>query len=375
MIIQTKRFQWVMVVTLICGLRVLTSCSTDDHVAVDPRLEQGTEYRAVLQSLDWGLDTTFVYGHKVPDVDAACSSLSYAKLMRALGYNCKAKVSSPINRETQYIAQRFGFDVPELKTDVVAGTRLILTDHTDYAQCVDGAREAKILQKIDHHVEGDIKDSGIPFVRREMIGSTCTIIYECYNELGIAIDDETAKILLAGLLSDTRNLTKSSTQHEDSVAWTALVAQLKLENEVAEISRQMTEAANNYDGMSDSAVFVSDYKEYEIGGKAIGIGSLECKADNAEDFVSRMLAVMPVVLSDNKRNMLFAKIDILVPNPDESDLDTPYVEDGLYFIYYGEGAQAVAETIFGSSLREGVIHSKEHLSRKQIVPLMMEILQ
>ena len=370
-----KSFQWIIVTTLIYGLGVFTSCSTDDHVAVEPKLEPGAEYRAMLKSLDWGLDTTFVYGHKVPDVDAACSSLSYAKLMRALGYNCKAKVSSPINRETQYIAQRFGFDVPELKTEVAAGTRLILTDHTDYAQCVDGAKEAKILQKIDHHVEGDIKDSGIPFVRREMIGSTCTIIYECYNELGIAIDDETAKILLAGLLSDTRNLAKSSTQHEDSVAWTALVAQLKLENEVAEISRQMADAANNYDGMSDSAVFVSDYKEYEIGGKAIGIGSLECKADNAEDFVSRMLAVMPVVLSDNKRNMLFAKIDILVPNPDESDLDTPYVEDGLYFIYYGEGAQAVAETIFGPSIRDGVTQSKEHLSRKQIVPLMMEILQ
>ena len=370
-----KSFQWIIVTTLIYGLGVFTSCSTDDHGAVEPKLEPGAEYRAMLKSLDWGLDTTFVYGHKVPDVDAACSSLSYAKLMRALGYNCKAKVSSPINRETQYIAQRFGFDVPELKTEVAAGTRLILTDHTDYAQCVDGAKEAKILQKIDHHVEGDIKDSGIPFVRREMIGSTCTIIYECYNELGIAIDDETAKILLAGLLSDTRNLAKSSTQHEDSVAWTALVAQLKLENEVAEISRQMTEAANNYDGMSDSAVFVSDYKDYEIGGKAIGIGSLECKADKIEDFINRMLAVMPVVLSDNKRNMLFAKIDILVPNPDESDLDTPYVEDGLYFIYYGEGAQAVAETIFGPSIRDGVTQSKEHLSRKQIVPLIMEILQ
>ena len=370
-----KSFQWIIVTTLIYGLGVFTSCSTDDHVAVDPRLEQGTEYRAVLQSLDWGLDTTFVYGHKVPDVDAACSSLSYAKLMRALGYNCKAKVSSPINRETQYIAQRFGFDVPELKTDVAAGTRLILTDHTDYAQCVDGAKEAKILQKIDHHVEGDIKDSGIPFVRREMIGSTCTIIYECYNELGVAIDDETAKILLAGLLSDTRNLAKSSTQHEDSVAWLALVTQLKLEDEVAEISRQMTEAANNYDGMSDSAVFVSDYKDYEIGGKAIGIGSLECKADKIEDFINRMLAVMPTVMRDNHRDMLFAKIDILVPNPDESDLDTPYVEDGLYFIYYGEGAQAVAETIFGPSIRDGVTQSKEHLSRKQIVPLIMEILQ
>ena len=125
-----------------------------------------------------------------------------------------------------------------------AGTRLILTDHTDYAQCVDGAREAKILQKIDHHVEGDIKDSGIP-----------------------------------------------------------------------------------------------------------------------------------AVLRDNGRDMLFAKIDVQVPNPDQSDPDTPYVDDGLYFIYYGEGAQAVAEAIFGPSLRPGVTYSKEHLSRKQIVPRIMEILQ
>ena len=368
-------FQWGIAATLVCGLGVFTSCSSDDYAEEVPKPEQGAEYRAILKSLDWGQDTTFVYGHKVPDVDAACSSLSYAKLMRALGYNCKAKVSSPINRETQYIAQRFGFDVPELKTAVTAGTRLILTDHTDSAQCVDGAKEAKILQKIDHHVEGDIKDSDIPFVRREMIGSTCTIIYECYNELGVAIDDETAKILLTGLLSDTRNLAKTSTQHEDSVAWLALVTQLKLENEVAEISRQMSEAANNYDGMSDSAIFVSDYKDYEIGGKAIGIGSLECKADKIEDFINRMLAVMPSVMRDNQRDMLFCKIDILVPNPDKSDPDTPYVEDGLYFIYYGEGTQDVAEQIFGPSLREGVILSKEHLSRKQIVPRIMDILE
>ena len=159
------------------------------------------------------------------------------------------------------------------------------------------------------------------------------------------------------------------------MAWTALVGQLRLEGEVAEINRLMAEAANNYDGMSDSAVFVSDYKDYEMGGKAIGIGSLNCKADEADDFLNRMLAVMPAVLRDNGLDMLFAKIDVHVPNPDQSDPDTPYVDDGLYFIYYGEGAQAVAEAIFGPSLRPGVTYNKEHLSRKQIVPKIMEILQ
>lgn len=62
-------------------------------------------------------------------------------------------------------------------------------------------------------------------------------------------------------------------------------------------------------------------------------------------------------------------------NYDGSDPDTPFVEDGIYFIYYGEGTQAVAETIFGPSLREGVTFSQEKLSRKQIVPKIIEILQ
>lgn len=78
-----------------------------------------------------------------------------------------------------------------------------------------------------------------------------------------------------------------------------------------------------------------------------------------------MLAVMPQVMRDKQRDMLFAKIDNLVPNPDESDPDKPFVEDGTYFIYYGEGTQAVAEAIFGSSLRPGVTFTKEKLSRKQ----------
>jgi manganese-dependent inorganic pyrophosphatase len=94
-----RLFQWMIAAILICGATTFTSCSVnDDNPFIAPTDEPGAAYRAVLQSLDWGQDTTFVYGHKVPDVDAVCSALSYAKLMRTLGYNCKAKVSSPINR-------------------------------------------------------------------------------------------------------------------------------------------------------------------------------------------------------------------------------------------------------------------------------------
>lgn len=352
---------------------MMASCTNDE----DDANPQRTAFQAMLSGLNWGNDTCYVYGHKTPDVDAATSALSYAKLMRGLGYNCKAKVSSSTNRESQFIARHFGFSLPELKASVAPQTRLILTDHTDYAQCVDGASEAVILQKIDHHVEGDIADAGIPFVRREMIGSTNTIIYEMFKEMGMTIDDETARIMLAGILSDTRNLSKSTTSAIDTVAWLALTAQLSIPaDSAAWINLQMEEAANDYTGMTDADIFLSDYKDYEIGCYKIGFGSLNCKENEMAAFIDRMLAAAPDVMAQKGRDMLFAKIDNHVPNPDPVAAKTkPYIDNGLYFIYYGEGAKAVAEAIFGPSLREGVVYSSQELSRKQIVPKIKEILE
>jgi manganese-dependent inorganic pyrophosphatase len=361
----------LMVVLLLCSLVcTMSSChKEEDSVAEE------TAFRMMLRGLDWGTDTCYVYGHRTPDVDAVTSALAYAKLMRTLGYNCKAKVSSTMNRETEYIARVFGITLPELKDSVVPQTRLILTDHTDYTQCVAGARQAVILQKIDHHVEGDIADAGIPFVRREMVGSTATIVYKTYREQGVAIDNETARILLAGIISDTRNLSKSTTRGIDSTAWLDLTAQLSISaDSAARLDRGMSEAAYDYSGMTDAETFLSDYKEYDINGRLLGFGSLACKQDGMEAFIDRMLAVMPAVMQQRGRQMMVAKIDNLVPNTGADSADRPYVEEGLYFIYYGEGAQAIAEAIYGPSLRPGVCYTPDNPSRKQIVPLITEIL-
>ena len=369
-----KIIQWVLAATLTGSLFVWTSCSSDDNTEI-PQPVHETEFGALLKTLDWGQDTCFVYGHKTPDVDAVTSALAYANLMRQMGYNCKAKVSSAMNRETAYIARVFGFALPELKSSVVPQTRLILTDHTDYTQCVDGAREAVVLQKIDHHVEGDIADSGIPFVRREMVGSTNTIVYEMYKEQDIAIDDETARIMLAGIISDTRNLSKTTTQGIDSTALQVLTAQLNISpDSVARLNYGMENAASDYTGMTDTEIFLSDYKEYDISGLMLGFGSLVCRQNEMDAFIDRMLATMPEVMKQNGLQMVVAKIDNMVENTGDDRARRPYVENGTYFIYYGEGAKAMAEAVFGPSLREGVCYTTENLSRKQIVPRITDVL-
>lgn len=336
----------------------------------------GSEYRAILASLNWGEDTCYVYGHKTPDVDAVTSALAYAKLMRSLGYNCVAKVSSPINRETQYVARRLGFALPELKTSVQPGARLIITDHSEYPQCVDGAKEAIILQKIDHHTDGDILDADVPLVRREMVGSTNTIVYDCYKLLGVPIDDETAKIILAGIVSDTHNLSKSNTIKADSVAWEALATQLGLLDQMADISKAMIEASYNYDGMTDVEILLSDYKDYDVNGHLFGIGNITVMQSQVEEMIKRMLTVMPEVMTQKGRQMLFGLIDVMIPNPDFNDTEKPYVKRGSYFIYYGEGAQRIAESVIGQSIREGVTFSPRNLSRKtDIVPQITKLLE
>ena len=337
--------------------------------ACRPKVEVGSEYRAILASHDWGEDTCYVYGHKTPDVDAVTSALAYAKLMRSLGYNCVAKVSSPINRETQYIAQRLGFDLPELKSAVPPNTRIIVTDHSEYAHSVDGAKDAIILHKIDHHTDGDILDDDLPFVRREMVGSTNTIIFDFYNQLGVPIDDEAAKIMLAGIVSDTHNLSKSNTVKADSVAWETLATQLGLLDQMGEISKAMIEASYNYDGMTDAEIFISDYKDYEVNGHHFGIGNVTVKQAEVEDMLDRMLAVMPEVMILKDRQMLFGLIDVMIPNPDFNNTAKPYVKQGSYLVYYGDGTQEVAEAVIGQSIREGVTYSPKNLSRKgNIVP-------
>lgn len=346
---------------------VCTSCSKADNTPYTPSPQ--TEFSALLKTLNWGADTCFVYGHKTPDVDAVTSALSYANLMRLMGYNCKAKVSSTMNRETAYIARVFGFALPQLKSSVQPQTRLILTDHTDYSQCVDGASEAIILQKIDHHVEGDIKDNGIPFVRREMVGSTNTIIYQMYKEQGIAIDDETARIMLSGIISDTRNLTKTTTRAIDSLALKVLTAQLGISaDSVARLNYGMENAASDYTGMTDAEIYLSDYKEYDINSHFLGFGSLVCQQSQMDDFINRMLAVMPQVMQQKGLQMAVAKIDNMVENTGDDRALKPYVQSGTYFIYYGDGTQAMSESIFGPSLRQGVCFTTQNLSRKQIVP-------
>ena len=270
-------------------------------------------------------------------------------------------------------------------TSVPFGTHLILTDHAEYAQSVDGARDAEIIQIIDHHIPGDIEAAGSSiYVRRDYYGSTCTLIWHLYREAGVELDEEVAKILLAGILSDTRNLTKSNTTLTDSVVLGKLREQLKLSSDsIEKLFKEMSDVAHDYSGMGDKEIFLVDYKDYDIGRFSIGIASNSWFDESTkEKLFERFFAVMPEIAAEKKRQILFAKVDVLNPDADSgTSVDASGLRVGTHVLYYGienyaAEAKKIAEAAFGKSVGEGICFSARKLNRKtDMVPMITEVVK
>ena len=106
--------------------------------------------------------TIYVTGHSSPDSDTVCSSIAYASLLQAMGYEAVPVVLGKINHETEYILKTAGLETPQLLEDA-AGQNMILVDHSDYTQSVQGLKEGHIISIIDHHGDGTLT-TGNPII-------------------------------------------------------------------------------------------------------------------------------------------------------------------------------------------------------------------
>ena len=235
-------------------------------------------------------------------------------------------------------------------------------DHSETCQAVAGAKEARILQIIDHHGLGDVMESKRIFAKIFPVGSTCTIIFTCYQEFGVEVTKKIAQILLAGIVSDTQNLKKKTTTEMDRVVCKILAERLNISSENLEmIYAEMKKAAKNFDGMTDEEIFNSDAKDYVINGHKFRLGSLSFDdKKNIESFLHRMLGVMPKILKDSANEMIFCNVGC---------------HKHSYILYFTDLAKKIAESVYGASKDAGIIYVDHRLNRKvDIVPAITQAL-
>ena len=162
------------------------------------------------------LEQIYIFGHKNPDTDSICSSIVKEKLNRRLGYErCFAKRLGNVNKETQYVLNYLGIEPPELIEKVEEGQEVILIDHNEFNQSIEGIEKAKILGVIDHHRISNFETKEPIYYTARPYGCTSTILYKEYKQRGLEINKEEAILMASSIISDTLLLKSPTTTNHD----------------------------------------------------------------------------------------------------------------------------------------------------------------
>ena len=203
-----------------------------------------------------------VMGHKNPDTDSICSAIAYANLKKELGFEVEAVRLGTISKETQFILDYLNMDAPRLIESVKSGDQIILVDHNEAGQSVDGRDNATILEIIDHH-KIDLKTSDPINLRFETVGCSSTIISKIYEEKGVAITKEMATVMLSAIMSDTL-IFKSPTCTEEDVKQGKKLAEISgLDYEV--YGKDLLIAGTSLDDKTAYEIVNIDCKPFEFG--------------------------------------------------------------------------------------------------------------
>ena len=239
---------------------------------------------------------------------------------------------------------------------------VILVDHNERTQAVDGLEQAEIMEIVDHHRIGSIETSNPITFRNVPVGCTCTIIYGLYHEYGIEIPKNIAGLMLSAILSDTLAFRSPTCTERDIVAGKKL-AEICGED-IDAYSEQMFDAGADLTGRTAEEVFHGDYKVFSRGGVKFGVGQgsfmTESSRKAAEELVGPFLET---AAKSEELPMVFYMF---------TDVKSQVTE----MLFYGANAANVIERAFNVKVDGNIAVLPGVVSRKkQVVPSLMATLQ
>ena len=240
--------------------------------------------------------------------------------------------------------------------------QLILVDHNEKTQAVDGIGGADILEIIDHHRIGSLETMSPVFFRNQPLGCTATIIYQMYQEQKVAIDKKVAGLLCSAILSDTLMYrSPTCTPLDKAVAEElAQIADINIE----EHAKAMFQAGSDFGSKTPEEIFYQDFKTFSQDGVEFGVGQLSAMTqEELEQVRDKLLPYLRDVLVERKIEMVFVML-------------TNIIEETTYLICAGEKADDLVEKAYHVH-KEGDYHVlKGVVSRKkQLIPMFMSAMQ
>ena len=205
-----------------------------------------------------------IFGHKNPDTDTICSAMVEEILNRKNGWETKAVRLGNLNKETQYVLNYLGLEAPELIEKVEEGQEVLLVDHNEFNQSVEGIEKAKILGVTDHHRIANFETSEPLYYTAKPYGCTSTILFEEFKQLGHEIEKTEAILMASAIISDTLLLKSPTTTDHDRKALEELgkIANINIE----EYGLEMLKAGTDLDDFSEEELINLDAKSLDKNG-------------------------------------------------------------------------------------------------------------
>lgn len=242
--------------------------------------------------------------------------------------------------------------------------QVILVDHNEKSQAVDGIEQAEILEIIDHHKIGSLETIQPIYFRNQPLGCSSTIIYLMYMEKNIIIPKEMAGLMLSAILSDTLMFRSPTCTPMDRQVGEELAKIAGVDYE--ELALHMFEAGSDFSKKSVEEIFYQDFKVFHVDDDTFAVAQVSAvSGTQLESIREKLASYMETVLNNMQLNMVFVMM-------------TNIIEQSTELLYFGSNAESVVSTTFGadkisdrnSAILPGVVSRK-----KQLIPPMMETMQ
>ena len=240
--------------------------------------------------------------------------------------------------------------------------KVILVDHNERSQAVDGIEEAEIIEIIDHHRLGDIETVSPITFRNQPVGCTATIINQMYEENEIEVPREIAGLLCGAIISDTL-LFRSPTctpLDERTAKKLAKISDIDLE----QMAQEMFNAGSNLKGKSAEDICFQDFKQFTVNDTIFGVGQITSMSKEELAAIRDMMTEhLPKVLEAHNLNMIYFML-------------TDILAESKELLCVGTGARGIALSAFDlpdnakSLILKGVVSRK-----KQLIPVLVETMQ
>ena len=241
--------------------------------------------------------------------------------------------------------------------------RVILVDHNEKSQAVDGIEQAEVLEIIDHHRLGSLETVSPILFRNQPLGSTATIVSLMYDERNIDIPKDIAGILCSAILSDTLMFRSPTCTPVDERQARKLADIAGVD--VKELATSMFEAGSDFKDRTADQIFHQDYKIFTSGDIKFGVAQVSSISKSQLNSIKKDLQdyMNTVLNNDSELNAIFVML-------------TDILEESTELLFVGGEADKIIADAFRmpvaaeSYLLKGVVSRK-----KQLIPAIMESLQ